>query len=108
MNTSNKQYRIAFTNDCIQEMNRINEYISIVLYAPISAKLLMKKIDTIIQGLKEYNKMYMIIKQYKELTMEFRRIMINNYVIIYTISEHNNTVYIVHMYYSRSNYLNKI
>lgn len=108
MNISNKQYRIAFTNACVQEMKQINEYISKVLYAPNSAKLLMNKIDNVIQGLKEFSKKYMVIKQYKELTMEFRRIIINNYVIIYTISEENNIVYIVHMYYSKSNYFVKI
>lgn len=51
---------------------------------------------------------YFVIKKYDELNLEYRRIVVNKYIILYTISEQNNTIYIVHMYYAGENYLDKI
>ena len=108
MDISKKQFKIVFTNDCKQEMDNIYNYISNNLYAPKAAKELMNKVETTIQSLKDMPEAYMTIKKYDELKMEYRRIIINNYVIIYTISEEKNIIYIVHMYYGRSNYFEYI
>ena len=35
---------------------------------------------------------------------EFRKIVVDNYVILYTIDEKRKTIYISHMYYGRRNY----
>ena len=35
----------------------------------------------------------------------FRRIVVNNYVILYLVSESNHTVYISHMYYGKRDYM---
>lgn len=53
-------------------------------------------------------KAHAIIKKYDSLEMEYRRIVINNYVIIYTVDEENHKVYIVNIYYGRSDYLAKL
>ena len=37
--------------------------------------------------------------------MKYRRIVIKNYVVLYTIDEENKIVYISHMYYKKRNYL---
>lgn len=108
MDISKKQSKIVFTNDCKQEMNDIYNYMSNNLYSPKAAKELMNKVETTIQRLKDIPKAYMTIKKYNELEMEYRRIVINNYVIIYTISEEKNSIYIVHMYYGGSNYFKNI
>lgn len=104
MSISKKQFKIVFTNDCKQEIDNIYNYISNNLYAPKAAKKLMNKVETTVQSLKDMPEAYRTIKKYSEFGMKYRRIVINNYVIIYTISEEKNTVYIVHMYYGRSNY----
>lgn len=108
MDISKKQFKIVFTNDCKQEMDNIYNYISNNLYAPKAAKKLMNKVETTTQSLKDMPEAYMTIKKYSELEMEYRRIVINNYVIIYTISEEKNSIYIVHMYYGGSNYFKYI
>lgn len=108
MDISEKQYKIVFTNDCIQEMDDIYNYISKKLYSSNSAKSLMKKIDDTINDLKIMPEKYFVIKKYDELNLEYRRIVVNKYIILYTISEQNNTIYIVHMYYAGENYLDKI
>ena len=108
MDISKKQYRIVFTNDCKQEMDDIYHYISSKLYAPNSARKLMQNVEKTIMSLRKMPELYMVIKIDNRLNIEFRRIVINNYVIIYTISEEDKIIYIVHMYYGRSNYLNKL
>ena len=67
-----------------------------------------KKINDSIEELKYMPKAHAIIKKYDSLEMEYRRIVINNYVIIYTVDEENHKVYIVNIYYGRSDYLAKL
>lgn len=108
MDISENEYKIVFTNDCRMEMDYIYSYITNNLYNQNAARRLMQKVEDSIQGLKEMPKSYPIIKKYAGLDFEYRRIIINNYAIIYTISEIEKTIYIVHMYYSGSNYLTKL
>lgn len=108
MDISKKQYRIVFTSDCIREMDYIYNYIILNLYAQKSAKELMNNVQQAIENLKIMPQMHMVIKKYSELELEYRRIIIGNYVVLYTISEKEKIIYIVHMYYGGSNYLNNI
>lgn len=108
MDISDEQYKIVFTNDCKNEMDFIYNYISNNLYASNSANKLMETIEEKIQNLKFMPKIYPVIKRYDKLSMEYRKILIDNYVIVYTISESAKVVYIVHIYYSGNNYLIKL
>lgn len=38
----------------------------------------------------------------------YRRILVKNYIIIYRTNEKRKEVYIVHIFYSKSNYLEKL
>ena len=102
---TNKRYKICFTRECKREMDDIYNYISKRLYSPNSAKALMKTVEKAIYNLKEMPELHNIIKRYDGLDMEFRRIVIKNYIILYTISEEDKIVNIVHMYYGKSNYI---
>lgn len=53
-------------------------------------------------------KLYKVIKKDKNLNLEYRCIIIKNYLILYTISENNKTIYIAYIYYGKSNYLFKL
>ena len=55
--------------------------------------------------LAESPKLYMKIEKKDRRKRDFRRIVIDNYIILYTIDEEKKTVYIAHMYYGRRNYL---
>ena len=108
MDINEGQFKIVFTNDCRKEMEYIYNYISQKLYALKAAKNLMKKVEQTIQDLKFMPKAYTVIKKYPKLKMEYRRISLKNYIIIYAISEEEKTIYIVHMFYGRNNYLEKL
>lgn len=108
MDTSEKQYEIVFTNDSILEMDSIYNYITRRLYNSQAAKRLMKKVEDSIYNLKTMPRKHTVIKKFESLELEYRRILVNNYAIIYTINEKEKIVYIVHMYYGKSNYLDNL
>ena len=44
------------------------------------------------------------LEEYDRLKREYRRIVINNYILLYTIDESKKIVYVSHMYYGEQNY----
>ena len=59
-----------------------------------------------IQGLKNSPKIYAKIEKTDRAGRDYRKIVIDNYVIIYTIIEEDKAILISHMYYGGRNYLN--
>ena len=91
------KYNLEFTDDCKNEILEIYEYISQNLASTEAAKKLMKKIKTSIMHLSEEPYLYMRIDTTNNSHNNFRRIVVNNYVILYLVSEANHTVYISHI-----------
>ncbi len=106
MDTNEELYKIIFTNDAINEMENVFNYISEKLYAPKATKNLMLEIDENINNLKYMPRKYRTIKKYDELDLEYRRMIIKKYCIIYTINENEKKVYITHLYHSKQDYFN--
>lgn len=105
MDSKKEIYEIEFTEDCRDEIREIYKYISENLVAKQAARDLMRKMKNIIMDLAESPKLYMKIEKKDRRKRDFRRIVIDNYIILYTIDEDKKTVYISHMYYGRRNYL---
>ncbi len=99
------QYKVIITPTAYKEINKIYDYITEELYAENAAKRLMKKVEEEVQRLKYAPQIYTEIEKYDELKRNYRRIVINNYVILYTIDEENKIVFVSHMYYGRRNYI---
>lgn len=99
-----KNYEVIITPTAYREINRIYEYIEFELYAKDATRKLMKKVEEKIQKLKETPKMYPKVKIMSELKRTYRRIIIKNYIILYTIDEKNRKIFVSHMYYSGKNY----
>lgn len=105
MNSKKEIYEIEFTEDCKYEITEIYEYISKKLVAENSAKKLMRKMRDSVMDLSEFPNLYMKIEKKDGHKREFRRMIIDNFVVLYTVDESNHKVYIAHMYYGRKNYL---
>ena len=105
MDSKKEIYEIEFTEDCREEIDEIYEYISEKLVAENSAKKLMRKMRDAIMDLSESPNLYMKIEKKDKLKREDRRIVIDNFVVLYTVDESNKKVYIAHMYYGRRDYL---
>lgn len=105
MDSKKEIYEIEFTEDARDEIREIYKYISENLVAKQAARDLMRKMKKTIMDLAESPKLYMKIEKKDRRKRDFRRIVIDNYIILYTIDEEKKTVYISHMYYGRRNYL---
>ena len=105
MNSKPEIYKVEFTEDCYDEIKEIYKYISENLEAKESAKKLMRKMRDTILNLQHSPKLYMQIEKKDKLKRVFRRIVIDKFIILYTIDEERKTIYIVHMYYEGRNYL---
>ncbi|MCI8700358.1 MAG: type II toxin-antitoxin system RelE/ParE family toxin [Clostridia bacterium] len=106
MNTN--KYKVIITPTAYKEIRKIYDYIAEELYAGNAAKRLMKKIEEQVHLLKHAPKIHTEIGKIDELKRNYRKIVINNYVILYTIDDNNMIVYISHMYYSGKNYIDYI
>ena len=105
MDSKKEIYEIEFTEDCRDEINEIYEYISEKLVAENSAKKLMRKMRDAVMDLSETPNLYMKIGKKDRNKREFRRMVIDNFVVLYTVDENSKKVYIAHMHYGRRNYL---
>lgn len=102
---TNDQYRIEFTEECSEEIRKIYNYIKDNFDNKIAAKKLMNKVEKYTRDLAYAPKIYAEIEKYSGTELKYRRIVINNYIILYAIDEENKTIYISHMYYGGMNYM---
>lgn len=105
MDSKKEIYEIEFTEDCRDEIKEIYKYISENLVAEQAAKKLMRKMRDSVNALADNPKLCSNIEKKDKVKNDYRRLIVNNFVILYTISEEKKTVYISHMYYGRRNYL---
>lgn len=107
MNTSNNKYSIIFTKRSQKEIFKIYKYSFKKAYSEQYARKLMKEIESKIKILETFPKAYseLIIEERKN---KYRKIVIKNYIIIYTIKEEKKEIYILHIFHQKSNYLEKL
>lgn len=86
-------------------MNRIIDYISNILYNEIAANKLVEMINKQIEILKDFPYLNTEINLLDDLGKKYRRIIVKNYVVLYTIDEENKNIYISNIFYGKSNYL---
>ncbi len=106
MNSENKPFEVQFTDECVEEMTEIYEYISNNLKEDNAAKRLMTEVTDRVLDLANAPELYMKIGKVDRLKREYHRMVVKNYVVLYTIDFEKKTVFISHMIYGRRNYLN--
>ncbi len=87
-------------------MTEIYEYISNDLKEDNVAKRLMTEILDRVLDLANAPELYMKIGKVDRLKREYHRMVVKNYVILYTIDFEKRKVYISRMIYGKRNYLN--
>ena len=104
MDSKKEIYEIEFTENCREEIRNIYKYISETLVAENAAKRLMKKMRDKVMNLAESPEICVKIPKRGIRKKEFRRMVVVNYVILYTIDKAKKTIYISHMYFGKRNY----
>ncbi len=106
MDSKNEPFEVEFTDACIEEMTENYEYISHNLKEDNIAKRLMTEVIDRVLDLANAPELYMKIGKVDRLKREYHRMVVKNYVILYTIDFEKRKVYISRMIYGRRNYLN--
>ena len=106
MDSRNEKFEVEFTEQYIEEMTEIYEYISRVLKENESAKKLMTEVNERILDLAESPELYIKIGKIDKLKRNYHRMVVKNYVILYTVDYEKKKVFISRMIYGRRNYLN--
>ena len=68
----------------------------------------MKKLEEYVSDLSYSPRLYVEIEKYKGTKKVYRRMVVNKYVVLYNIDEEKKKVFIAHMFYGGSDYINKI
>ena len=103
-----KENQIVLESKFTKELKRIHDYIKSNLSAPQAAERFVKKVRKEVQRLKEAPRLHPKIYRIKDLRFEFRKVVVNNYIFIYTIDDNENKIYVTNIFYSGSNYMEKI
>ena len=99
------EYRVKLTDQFLDEFEEICDYISNKLKNIDASNRLREKVIYNILLLENSPRMCNEIEKADRTERQYRRLVVNNYVILYTIDEEEKIVYIAHIYYSGRNYL---
>ena len=105
---SNNNYTVELTNDCKKDIRNIYCYIRYNLEAEDAANKLIEKIEHVIVNLAYFPKIYAKINKYENTRRIYRRIVIENYIVLFSLDELYKKVYVSHVYYKGRDYLDKI
>lgn len=102
------QYNVDVTDECKKDIRNIYTYIRNNLDAEDAANRLIDKFEYAIGNLEYFPKIYAAIDKYENTRRTYRRIVVNNYIILFTIEEKYKKVYVSHIYYKGRDYLKEI
>ncbi|MFT3950938.1 MAG: type II toxin-antitoxin system RelE/ParE family toxin [Oscillospiraceae bacterium] len=98
-------YKLIFAPEFVRDLDSTFEYISCTLTVPGAAKKLMREIDDAIMNLREMPYMYPVCEEPLDV-MEYRKLVLKNYIIIYSVDEKKKNVNLPRSFYGRRDYLN--
>ena len=103
--TGSNIFKIEYTEQYIEEITQVYEYICKELKESNSARRLIDKINVRVLRLEQNPQMHMKIGKTDRLKREYRRLLVENYIILYTIDYSHKKVFVSSIFYSRKNYL---
>lgn len=102
------KYDIVVTNPAQDDLEEILNYISVDLSAPKSAIEMLNKIKRIFENLSINPLMYPLCNIDNLKAKNYRKAVINNYLMFYRVDDKNETIYIMRFIYGRRDYINLI
>lgn len=101
-------YKLNFTQNAKDDMEKAVDYISINLNNPAAASDLAEKVSRKLELLVENPKMYQLCEDVKLKELEYRKIVVDNYIIVYKVNEEKQIIYVMRFFYGRQDYINLI
>ena len=100
-----QDYRIEFTTRAKHDMLETHNYISNNLKEPGIADKLLDKIEATIQTLDTMPLRHAIEQDEQLQQRNLRKIIVDNYLVFYTVNEVTKTVFIVRVLYGRRDWI---
>lgn len=97
-------YDLIFSPEFVKDLNDTFNYISLILTNEKAAKKIMKEIDNAIMNLKTMPEMYPLAREPLDI-LGYRKIIIKNYIIIYSVDKKRKNVDLLRCFYGKQNYL---
>lgn len=99
-------YKVFMTGSAASDLQNISNYISKNLKEPETALKTMNKIKVVTMGLEYMPHRHELVSDERLYTQGIRKIIVDNYIIFYIISEIDKRVIIVRMLYGRRDWIN--
>ena len=91
-----------------QGLEEICDYITNILKNEDASNRLREKVMYNVLLLEKSPEMFVEIEKIDKTERNYRKIVINNYVILYTVDKTEKNVYIAHIYYGGRNYMDNL
>lgn len=101
-------YNIFISEEAHNDIDSVLDYIVNSLKNPTAAQNLLNKIEEIYISIADNPLMYARCNDGRLQKDGYRKVVINNYILIYRIDETNNLVYIVRFFYGGQNYVDLV
>ena len=101
----NMEYSIKLADQFLEEFEEICDHISNKLKNIDAQNRLREKVIYNVLLLENSPQMCTEIENTDRTERQYRKMIVNNYVILYTIDESEKVIYVAHIYYSGRNYL---
>lgn len=102
------KYEIVITEPAKDDLEEILSYISVDLSAPKSTIDMLNKIENIFENLSGNPLMYPLCDIDNLKIRNYRKVVINNYLMFYRVDKNKKKVYVMRFVYGRRDYINFI
>jgi len=102
------RYNLEITEPAESDLYQIGNYIAKELQEPVLAEKVVGKIGDTILSLEEMPFRNGLVRDERLSYQGIRKILIDNYVVFYIVSEENRTVTIVRILYCRRDWMNLV
>jgi plasmid stabilization system protein ParE len=99
-------YKLILSELAHSDLEGIVSYIALELASPVAATNFLKELEKRYEHLKSNPYMYEMCNNLRLQRENFRRIPVNNYVLLYKINEEDTTINIYRILYGGRDYIN--
>lgn len=102
----NNMYELYYMPLALQDMKDIAIYISHILHNPIAAEKITTQIVDAANMLLDFPYSNAVYVPIKPLKYEYRKLIVENYILFYTVDEKEKTITVSRIIYGRRDYEN--
>ena len=101
-----KKHSISMTHTATEDLKSIASYIANELREPSITKKLVENIKEVVMSLEQMPTRYALLRDANLAVQGMRKIMVDNYIVFYTVYEKDQAVTIVRILHSRRDWVN--